>query len=64
MSSYFRQPKKLVVRCKVCPFVAIYFSSDPAKLPLKERGRRGLNAHGRTMHDAPHLGDEAIARMK
>lgn len=64
MSSYLRKPKNFVIHCPHCAWVNIYFDSDQAKLPIKERARRGLNAHGRIDHKNGVLGDSVIAQLE
>ena len=45
-----RQPKKIVVRCPVCVWTNIYFSSDCARLTPELRASMGLAGHARKKH--------------
>ncbi len=50
MTAYTRQPKKVIVRCPVCPWVNVFWESDRRRVSPQVRAEMALNAHGRAKH--------------
>jgi len=50
MSAYTRNPKRIVVRCRICPWVGIYFEDSRKRMRHAARAQQAIETHLRRAH--------------